>query len=184
MTLHLTPLPAEPTGETILEAPEPYEITDNLDELLSILPADLAQAITPAERARLIEIVLDLGRKPEARFAPQLDEAGNLDRSRSHKYLRGAPVSSEELAFVESRLGAFGDDNRAGLPATLHRISAIRNRRGVVVGLTLRVGRAVSGIVDILRDLIASGQSVLLMGRPGLGKTTLLREMARVLADE
>ena len=184
MTLHLTPLPAEPSGETILEAPEPYEITDNLDELLSILPSDLAQAIAPDERAMLIEIVLDLGRKPEARFAPTLDDSGNIDRSRSHKYLRQSPITQDEIASVETRLGAFGDDNRAGLPATLHRISAIRNRRGIVVGLTLRVGRAVSGIVDILRDLIASGQSVLLMGRPGLGKTTLLREMARVLADE
>ncbi len=181
-------------NETILEAPEPYEITDNLDELLAILPSDLARAITLEERAGLIEIVLDLGRKPEARFAPAplaapeaaaeaAAEAGGKRRG-SHKYLRSAAVTADELAFVESRLGAFGDDNRAGLPATLHRISAIRNRRGVVVGLTLRVGRAVSGIVDILRDLIASGQSVLLMGRPGLGKTTLLREMARVLADE
>jgi stage III sporulation protein SpoIIIAA len=163
----------------VLEAQEPFEITDNLDELLAILPAELAAAISPGERARLIEIVLDLGRKPEARFAPLEGEA----RGQS-KYLRTAPVTPDELEFVESKLGTFGDDNRAGLPATLHRISAIRNRRGVVVGLTLRVGRAVSGIVDILRDLIASGQSVLLMGRPGLGKTTLLREMARVLADE
>jgi stage III sporulation protein SpoIIIAA len=93
-------------------------------------------------------------------------------------------VTREELHWVEERLGAFGTDNRAGIPATLHRISAMRNRRGEVVGLTLRIGRAVMGIVDIVRDIIESGESVLLMGRPGLGKTTLLREMARVLADE
>ena len=151
---------------------EAYTITDNLDDLLAVLPSGLKEKIAEDEREHLIEIVLDLGRKPEARFS---------DR---YKYLREEVVSREELDFVESKLGAFGDDNRAGLPATLHRISAMRNRRGVVVGLTLRVGRAVSGIVDILRDLIESGQSLLLMGRPGLGKTTLLREMARVLADE
>ncbi|MDF2441532.1 MAG: hypothetical protein JWN98_2516 [Abditibacteriota bacterium] len=151
---------------------EPYTITDNLDELLAVLPNGIANAIAPADRARLVEIVLDLGRKPEARFVDH------------YEYLREALISSEELDYVEARLGAFGDDNRAGIPATLHRISAIRNRRGAIVGLTLRVGRAVTGIVDILRDLIASGESLLLMGRPGLGKTTLLREMARVMADE
>jgi stage III sporulation protein AA len=151
---------------------EAYTITDNLDDLLAVLPTGLQHKIAADDRAGLLEIVLDLGRQPEARFA---------DRS---EYLRVEVVTREELDFVESKLGAFGDDNRAGLPATLHRISALRNRRGVIVGLTLRVGRAVSGIVDILRDLIESGQSILLMGRPGLGKTTLLREMARVLADE
>jgi len=151
---------------------EPFTITDNLDELLFVLPQGLQEAITPAERPGLIEIVLDLGRKPEARF---------VDR---YHYLREEPISREDLDFVEARLGAFGNDNRAGIPATLHRISAMRNRRGVIVGMTLRVGRAVTGILDILRDIIESGESLLLMGRPGLGKTTLLREMARVVADE
>ncbi len=162
----MTPIPN-------LAAPgDSHVITDNLDELLAILPADLCAAISFDERPQLIEIVLDLGRKPEARF---------IDASH---YLRDEPVTREELDSIEQKLGAFGDDNRAGLPATLHRISALRNRRGAVVGLTLRVGRAVTGIVDILRDLIESGQSILLMGRPGLGKTTMLREIARVLADE
>jgi stage III sporulation protein SpoIIIAA len=151
---------------------EIYTITDNLDALLAVLPKPLQQAITPEMRGGLLEIVLDLGRRPEVRFPDRFE------------YLGDDEVTREDLDHVEARLGTFGDDNRAGIPATLHRISAMRNRRGVVVGLTLRVGRAVTGIVDILRDLIESGESLLLMGRPGLGKTTLLREMARVLADE
>ena len=153
-------------------AQEPHIITDNLDELLAVLPAELTDAIAESERPELLEIVLDLGRRPEARF---------LGR---YQYLRETVVTREELDAIEAKIGAFGDDNRAGLPATLHRISALRNRRGQIVGMTLRVGRAVTGIIDILRDLIESGQSLLLMGRPGLGKTTMLREMARVLADE
>lgn len=151
---------------------EAYTITDNLDDLLAVLPKSLQHAVMPEMRGGLLEMVLDLGRRPEVRFAD------------SFEYLGDDEVTREDLDHVEARLGTFGDDNRAGIPATLHRISAMRNRRGVVVGLTLRVGRAVTGIVDILRDIIESGESLLLMGRPGLGKTTLLRDMARVLADE
>jgi stage III sporulation protein SpoIIIAA len=105
---------------------EPRTITDNLDELLAVLPNGLARSIAPEARPDLVEIVLDLGRRPEARF---------VDR---YEYLREEVVTREELHWVEERLGAFGTDNRAGIPATLHRISAMRNRRGEVVGLTLR----------------------------------------------
>jgi stage III sporulation protein SpoIIIAA len=141
--------------------------------LLAVLPVAVRQALAPPEaRDSLLEVVLDLGRVPEARY-PGLAVA-----------LATQPVERADLAAVVNQLGAFGGDNRAGIERTLHRISAIRNRTGEVVGLTCRVGRAVFGTVVMVRDLLDSGHSLLLMGRPGVGKTTALREIARVLADE
>jgi stage III sporulation protein SpoIIIAA len=124
------------------------------------------------ESGDLLEIVLDLGREPEARFEG------------SEVILSHTPVSLEDIAYVADRVGDFGGDNRAGIARTLHRISAIRNRAGEIVGLTCRVGRAVTGRVEIIRDIVISGQSLLLLGKPGVGKTTMLREVARILADE
>jgi stage III sporulation protein SpoIIIAA len=148
-------------------------ITDDLDLLLGVLPGRVQDALEQEpERDQLIEVVLDLGRVPEARFPGRSLELG------------GGPVVREELDHAVQRVGQFGPDNRAGIERTLHRISAIRNRLGAVVGLTCRVGRAVVGTVDILRDVIEEGHSILLLGRPGVGKTTLLREAARVLADD
>ncbi|MBI2323341.1 MAG: AAA family ATPase [Chloroflexi bacterium] len=148
-------------------------VTDDLDALLRSLPPYLDQRVRVLEGLDgLLEVVMDLGRAPEARF---VDREENLsDRE----------VTPEDVAYVMSRIGQFGGDNRAGIERTLHRISALRNRAGKVVGLTLRVGRAVYGTVNIIREVIESGKSVLLVGRPGVGKTTLLREAARVLADE
>src|SRR6187399_102776 len=120
----------------------------------------------------LIEIVLDLGRQPEAHFPGRA------------VYLSDQTITREDIEYAIHRVGSFTQDNRAGIEGTLHRISAIRNRREVVVGLTCRVGRAVYGTVDVLRDVIESGKSLLLLGRPGIGKTTLLRESARVLSTE
>jgi stage III sporulation protein SpoIIIAA len=146
---------------------------DDLELLLAVMPPRVKEAIAAhPHKDGLIEIVLDLGRMPEVRL-PQSGED-----------ITGVPVSREDLAYVVERIGRFGKDNRAGIERTLHRISAIRNRVGDVVGLTCRVGRAVYGTVDILRDVIEDGESILLLGRPGVGKTTLLREAARVLADE
>src|SRR5207249_1270953 len=125
-----------------------------------------------ADFKNLIEVVIDLGRPPEARFP---NRAVNLSDS---------PITREDLDYVTHRVGAFTQDNRAGIERTLHRISAIRNRREIIVGLTCRVGRAVFGTVDILRDVVESGKGLLLLGRPGVGKTTLLRESARVLSTE
>ncbi len=119
----------------------------------------------------LLEVVIDLGSPPEARF-PQ-----------SEVVISCKEVDHNDIAFVVDRIGEFTSDNRAGIERTLHRISAMRNRRGTIVGLTCRVGRAVFGMVDMIADLIESGQNILLLGRPGVGKTTMLRESARVLAD-
>ncbi|MEO0430084.1 MAG: R3H domain-containing nucleic acid-binding protein [Cyanobacteria bacterium J06656_5] len=148
-------------------------IHDDLDQLLSILPAALRDPLNNhPQRHQLIEVILDLGRRPEARFPGEAT------------YLSDQVVSREELEHCIGRVGTFGGDNRAGIEKTLHRISAMRNRSGTIIGLTCRVGRAVFGTVEMIRDLIEAGQSILLLGRPGVGKTTALREIARVLADD
>jgi stage III sporulation protein SpoIIIAA len=138
-----------------------------------VLPPEVQAALRdPVQREQLLEVVLDLGRVPEARYPGRVLSLGE------------APIERSDLAAVLERIGPFGGDNRAGIERTLHRISAIRNRTGEVVGLTCRVGRAVYGTVAMVRDLLDTGQSLLLMGRPGVGKTTALREIARVLADD
>ena len=148
------------------------QITDDLDALLDVLPLDIRHAVEKANNSEnLLEIILDLGRIPTVRFVE------------NEVNLRDSEITRAEIDYVDERTGVFDADNRAGIERTLHRISAIRNRRGAVVGLTLRVGRAVYGTVDIIQDMIESGKSVLILGRPGVGKTTLLREAARILAE-
>ncbi len=148
-------------------------ITDDMDALLDILPPHIHQPLCQQQDiSELLEVVLDLGRPPEARF-PQREVV-----------LDPKEVSEQDIDYVASRVSSFGDDNRAGIERTLHRISAIRNRKGRIVGLTCRVGRAVFGTIKVIEDLVESGKSVLLLGRPGVGKTTMLREVARVLADD
>jgi len=148
------------------------KITDDLQALLSVLPPSIAEAVEKANHSDdLLEVILDLGRVPTARF---------IDRE---IILRSQEVQRADLDFVVERIGEFDADNRAGIERTLHRISAIRNRRGHIVGLTCRVGRAVYGTTDIIKDLIESGRSLLILGRPGVGKTTMLREAARILAE-
>lgn len=150
------------------------DITSNIDLLLETLPLHIQHALENGadHKEDLLEIVMDLGRLPEARYR---------DRER---FLSDREVSQDDIDYVINRIGMFGEDNRAGIPRTLHRISAIRNRSGKVIGLTCRVGRAVFGTIAIIRDLIESGKSVLLLGKPGVGKTTMLRETARVEAED
>ncbi|MCC6301594.1 MAG: AAA family ATPase [Gammaproteobacteria bacterium] len=146
--------------------------TDDLRLLIQTLPPSLQHAVDELPGGELLEIVLDLGRRPQARLPGRAIT------------LTDDAVTRADLDHVVRAVGAFGADNRAGIEGTLHRISAIRNRRGDIVGLTLRAGRAVFGTIDLIRDLIEGGRSVLLLGRPGVGKTTKLREIARVLADD
>jgi stage III sporulation protein SpoIIIAA len=149
------------------------KITDDLDALLNVLPPYIKTKLEELnEGDKLIEIVMDLGRRPEARYTDR--EIPLSDKE----------VAQEDIDYVLQRIGEFMGDNRAGIERTLHRISGIRNRQGKVIGLTCRVGRAVFGTVDIVQDILESGQSLLLLGRPGVGKTTLLREAARVLAEK
>lgn len=146
---------------------------DDLTALLAVLPPEIKQALQRAGQLEdLLEVILDLGRVPEARF---------VDRE---VVLSDREVTREQIDAVVSQISEFDADNRAGIERTLHRISAIRNRRGDIVGLTCRVGRAIQGTIGIIEDIILSGKSVLLMGRPGVGKTTMLREAARVLAEK
>jgi stage III sporulation protein SpoIIIAA len=148
-------------------------ITEDLHKLLDILPQDLQQKLENHPQGHnLVEVVLDLGRRPEARFP------------HGAEYLSETPVTQAHIDDCIQRVGNFGGDNRAGIEQTLHRISAIRNRSGKIIGLTCRVGRAVFGTIAMIRDLVETGQSILMLGRPGVGKTTALREIARVLADD
>ncbi|MDQ6661934.1 MAG: AAA family ATPase, partial [Chloroflexota bacterium] len=148
-------------------------ITDDLEALLTTLPPSIHEAVNRLEnRGELLEIVMDLGRYAEGRFPD------------GEVILSTQPVTNDDLEYVAQRIGEFGDDNRAGIERTLHRISALRNRKGKIIGLTCRIGRAVLGSIALIRDIVEQGQSILILGRPGVGKTTLLREIARVLADE
>ncbi|MBI2851518.1 MAG: AAA family ATPase [Chloroflexi bacterium] len=147
-------------------------VTDDLEVLLAIFPPHIRDPLVhQSDVSELLEVVLDLGRPAEARFP-------------GREVMLGAQeISQQDIDYVVARVGVFGDDNRAGIARTLHRISAIRNRQGRIVGLTCRVGRTVFGTMKVIEDLIGTGRSILLLGRPGVGKTTMLREVARVLAD-
>jgi len=163
----------EELSSAMPEANKQIPVTDDLQKLLEILPSAIRDRLEQhPQKNSLVEVVLDLGRRPEARFPGKAE------------YLAEEPVTLVDLNECISHLGDFGGDNRAGIERTLHRISAIRNRRGEIIGLTCRVGRAIFGTIGMIRDLVESGKSILMLGRPGVGKTTALREIARVLADE
>jgi len=147
-------------------------LADDLDQLLNVLPSFISNTLKEhPRREQLIEVVLDVGRRPEARF------------SDGTEYLSYKTIVWQDLDFTLKRLGKFSGDNRAGIEKTLHRISSLRNRQGSVIGLTCRIGRAIFGTVSIIRDLLEQKKSILLLGRPGVGKTTAIREIARVMSD-
>ena len=148
-------------------------IKEDLDRLVEILPKSIQETINDhPDKDILIEIIMDLGRRPEARFPTHPE------------YLSPNVITWQDLDYSIKRLSRFADDNRAGIERTLHRISCIRNRQGLVIGLTCRVGRAMYGTINSIRDLLESGKSILILGKPGVGKTTMVREIARVLANE
>ena len=148
-------------------------IDDDLEKLLNNLPFFIYQHLNNhAHKDKLIEIVLDLGRRPEARFTT------------GPEYLSQKIISWQDLDYITKRISKFSGENRAGIERTLHRISCIRNRQFLINGLTCRVGRAIFGTISIIRDLLESGKSVLILGKPGVGKTTIIREIARILSDE
>jgi stage III sporulation protein SpoIIIAA len=147
-------------------------LADDLNQLLNVLPTFISTPLkTHNRRSELIEIVLDIGRRPEARFF------------NSTQYLSYRTITWQDLDTILKKLGKFSGDNRAGIEKTLHRISSLRNRKGNVIGLTCRIGRAFFGTVSLIRDLLEQNKSILLLGRPGVGKTTAIREIARVLSD-
>ena len=148
-------------------------IDDDLEKLLNNLPFFIYQHLhNSLDKEKLIEIVLDLGRRPEARFAT------------GPEYLSQKVISWQDIEYVTKRVSKFSGENRAGIERTLHRISCIRNRQFLINGLTCRVGRAIFGTISIIRDLLESGKSILILGKPGVGKTTIIREIARILSDE
>lgn len=169
----IVPMTAEEAALSAEAAIVESRITDDLNKLLEMLPTDLRDKLhAHPDKDKLIEVVMDVGRLPEARFPGKAE------------YLSDRLITQTDLEDCIKTIGDFGGDNRAGIERTLHRISAIRNRRGDVIGLTCRVGRAVFGTISMIRDLVESGKSILMLGRPGVGKTTALREIARVLADD
>lgn len=148
-------------------------IHEGLSHLLDILPPVVREKLASSpDLNSLVEVVLDYGRPAEARYRDSFER------------WPGVVVGEHDIDYVVKSIGDFGEDNRAGIERTLHRISAIRNRQGKVIGLTCRVGRALEGTIDIIDDIVRSGRSILILGKPGVGKTTKLREVARVLADE
>lgn len=148
-------------------------VDEDLNLLIQVLPNYVRTNLqNHVNRFNLIEVVLDLGRRPEGRF---------LNGS---EYLSQKIISWQDLDFCTKQLGNFNTDNRAGIERTLHRVSCLKNRKGNIIGLTCRVGRALFGTISIVRDLLESGKSILILGKPGVGKTTMIREIARILSDE
>ena len=149
------------------------QFKNDLERLLNVLPQKVVSVLSNEDLSDVIEIVLDIGRPAEVRRAGgKIEKLGNIC------------IENSDIEYVTSRIQEFTHDNRSGIEGTLHRISAIRNRQGKVVGLTCRVGRVVTGTIDCIKDFCTQGKSILFLGPPGVGKTTKLREISRLVADE
>ena len=132
-------------------------INEDLEKLLENFPFFIKKNLLDHPQSdQLIEIVMDLGRRPEARFTT------------GSEYLSQKIVSWQDIDYVTKRISKFSNENRAGIERTLHRISCMRNRQSIINGLTCRVGRAIFGSISLIRDLLESGQSILILGRPGI----------------
>ena len=164
-----------PDDASVFEGPAIFG--NDLQLLIDVLPQRIRRELQKHDLDDLIEVVMDLGRVPEARFADRMVDLADAEKPSEY-------VTMEELNHVAEQIGFFSSDNRGGIPRTLHRISCIRNRQGEIVGLTCRVGRLVTGTIDCIRDIVESGRSILILGRPGVGKTTRLREMAKLMSDD
>lgn len=149
------------------------QFQNDLDKLIYILPEKIRRQVTYEKMEDVIEIVLDIGRLPEIRHS-----SGKIE------YLDCDAVTYDDIDYITGNVQEFTSDNRSGIPGTLHRISAIRNRQGKVVGLTCRIGRVVTGTIACIKDFCMQNKSILFLGRPGVGKTTKLREISRLVADE
>ena len=149
------------------------QFENDLNALIEILPPKIKRQIKPEDLTDAIEIVLDIGRTPEVRLGN-----GKV------VYLPLESTTSEDLEYITKNVNEFTSDNRSGIPGTLHRISAIRNRQGKIIGLTCRIGRVITGTIACIQDFVLQNKSILFLGRPGVGKTTKLREISRLVADE
>lgn len=149
------------------------QFQNDIEKLIEILPPKIKNTLDTEKMEDVIEIVLDLGRIPEIRHSNGVIE-----------YLPASPVTDEDIEYITSRVQEFTSDNRSGIPGTLHRISAIRNRQGKIIGLTCRIGRVITGTIACIKDICTQGKSILFLGPPGVGKTTKLREMSRLVADD
>ncbi len=145
----------------------------DLDRLIGILPEKVKRHINYENMKDVIEIVLDVNRLPEIRHSGGKIDCFGIE-----------PITGEDISYITQRVAEFTSDNRSGIPGTLHRISAIRNRQGKIIGLTCRIGRVVTGTIACIKDFVTQGKSILFLGRPGVGKTTKLREISRLMADE
>lgn len=148
-------------------------LKNDLEKLIENLPFFLQKKLDHhLYQDQLIEIILDLGCRPEARF------------SYGSEFLSRKLISWQDIEYVIKHISKFSNENRAGIERTLHRISCIRNRQFIIIGLTCRIGRALFGIISVIQDLLQSKKSILILGKPGVGKTTIIREISRILADE